>query len=76
MFSDPFLEYRANVWDTQIRVKSMVGDMPWRIDHGSKKFRLISLDDVSISSTTYVGDISHSKENSASSLHKYTEVLI
>jgi len=23
MFSDPFLEYRANVWDTQIRVKSM-----------------------------------------------------
>ena len=44
MFSDPFLEYRANVWDTQIRVKSMVGDISWRIDHGSEKFRLISLD--------------------------------
>jgi hypothetical protein len=23
----------------------MVGDIPWRIDHGSEKFRLISLDD-------------------------------
>jgi hypothetical protein len=45
MCSDPFLEYRANVWDTQIPVKSMVGDIPWRIDHGSEKFRLISLDD-------------------------------
>ena len=43
MFSDPFLEYRANVWDTQIRVKSMIGDIPWRIDHGSEKFRLINL---------------------------------
>jgi len=40
MFSDPFLEYRANAWDTQIRVKSMVGDIPWRIVHGSEKFRL------------------------------------
>ena len=49
MFSDPFLEYRANVWDTQIRVKSMVGDIPWRIDHGSEKFGLISLDDRYIS---------------------------
>ena len=49
MLSEPFLEYRANVWDTQIRVKSMVGDIPWRIDHGSEKFRLISLDDLYIS---------------------------
>jgi len=39
MLSDPFLEYLANVWDTQIRVKSMVGDIPWSIDHGSEKFR-------------------------------------
>ena len=45
MFSNPFLEFRAKVWDTQIRVKSMVGDIPWRIDHGSEKFRFISLDD-------------------------------
>ena len=45
MFSDPFQEYSANVWDMQIRVKSMVGDIPWSIDHGSEKFRLISLDD-------------------------------
>jgi len=49
MCSDPFLEYRANVWDTRIRVKSMVGDIPWCIDHGSEKFSLISLDDRCIS---------------------------
>jgi len=45
MFSDPFLENRANVWDMQILVKSTVRDIPWRIDHGSEKFRLMSLDD-------------------------------
>jgi hypothetical protein len=45
MLSDPFLEYRANIRDTQIRVESTVGDIPWRIDHGSEKFRLITLDD-------------------------------
>jgi len=49
MFSDPFLEYRANVWDMQICVKNMVGDIPWRIDHSSEKFRLISLGDCYIS---------------------------
>jgi hypothetical protein len=47
MFGDPFLEYRANIRDTQIRVKSVVGDIPWRIEHGSK-FRLITLDDLYI----------------------------
>jgi hypothetical protein len=45
MFGDPFLEYRANIRDTQIRVKSMVRDIPWRIGHGSEKFRLIALSD-------------------------------
>jgi hypothetical protein len=45
MLSDSFLEYHANIRDTQIRVKSMVGDIPWRIDHVSEKFRLITLDD-------------------------------
>jgi hypothetical protein len=45
MLSVPFLEYRANIRDTEIRVKSMVGDITWRIDHGSEKFRLIKLDD-------------------------------
>jgi hypothetical protein len=45
MFGDPFLEYRANIRDTQIRVKSMVGNIPWRIGHGSEKFRLIALND-------------------------------
>ena len=49
MFSDPFLEYLANVWDTQIRVKSTVGGIPWRINHGSEKFRLTSLDNRYIS---------------------------
>jgi hypothetical protein len=44
MFGDPFLEYRANIRDTQIRVKSMVRDIPWRIGHGSEKFRLMMLD--------------------------------
>ena len=32
MLSGPFLEYLANVWDTQIRVKSTVGGIPWRIN--------------------------------------------
>jgi hypothetical protein len=45
MLSHPFLDNRANIWDTQIRVKRMVGDIPWRIDHGSEEFRWISLDD-------------------------------
>jgi hypothetical protein len=45
MLRDPFLEYRAIIRDTQIRVKSVVGEIPWRIDHGSEKFRLITLDD-------------------------------
>jgi hypothetical protein len=45
MPSDPFLEYHANMRDTQIRVESMVGDIPWCIDYGSEKFRLITLDD-------------------------------
>jgi hypothetical protein len=45
MFGDPFLEYRANIRDTQIRVKSMVRDIPWRIGNGSEKFRLIALND-------------------------------
>jgi hypothetical protein len=45
MFSNPFLEYHANIRDTQIRVKSMVGDIPWRVDHDSEEFRLITLDD-------------------------------
>jgi hypothetical protein len=45
MFGDPLLENRANTRDTQIRVKSMVGDIPWRIGHGSEKFRLIALYD-------------------------------
>jgi hypothetical protein len=45
MFGDPFLEYRANIRDTQIRVKNMVRDIPWRIGHGSEKFGLITLDD-------------------------------
>jgi hypothetical protein len=45
MFSDPFLEYRAKIRDTQICVESMVGDIPWCIDHGSEKFRLITFDD-------------------------------
>jgi len=26
-------------------MKSMIGDIPWLIGHGSEKFRLISLDD-------------------------------
>jgi hypothetical protein len=42
MLSDPFLDYRANIRDTQIRVKSMVGDIPRCIDHGSEEFRLIT----------------------------------
>ena len=49
MFSDPFLEYHVNVWDTQTRVKIMVGDIPWRIDRDSEKCRWISLDDCYIS---------------------------
>jgi hypothetical protein len=48
MLSNPFLEYRANIPDTQKRVKSVVGDIPWRIDHGSKKFRFITLDNLYI----------------------------
>jgi hypothetical protein len=43
MFGDPFLEYRANIRDTQIRVKSMVGDITWRIGHDSEKFRLVKV---------------------------------
>jgi hypothetical protein len=45
MLSDHFLDYSANIRDTQIHVESKVGDIPWRIDHGSEKFRLITLDD-------------------------------
>jgi hypothetical protein len=45
MLSNPFLEYHVNIRDTQIRVKNVVGDIPWRIDHGSEKFILITLDD-------------------------------
>jgi hypothetical protein len=45
MFGDPFLEYGANIRDTQIRVKSMVGDIPWHTYHGSEEFRLITLAD-------------------------------
>jgi hypothetical protein len=45
MFGDPFLEYRAKMRDTQIRVKSMVREVPWRFGHGSEKFRLIALND-------------------------------
>ena len=26
-------------------MESMIGDIPWRIGHGSEEFRLISLDD-------------------------------
>jgi hypothetical protein len=48
MFGDPSLEYRANIRDTHIRVKSMVSDIPWRIGHGSEKFRLIALNDRSV----------------------------
>jgi hypothetical protein len=32
MRSDPLLDYRANIRGTQIRVESMVGDIPWPID--------------------------------------------
>jgi hypothetical protein len=48
MFSDPFLEYRANVRETQTRAKIVVEDIPWHIAHGSEKFRLITLDDRNI----------------------------
>jgi hypothetical protein len=45
MFGDRFMEYRANIRGTQIRVKSIVRDIPWSIGHGSEKFRLIALND-------------------------------
>jgi hypothetical protein len=31
MFSNPFLEYGANIRDTQIPVESMVGDIPYQL---------------------------------------------
>jgi hypothetical protein len=50
----PFSENHVNVWDAEVEMESMIGDVPWGVGHGSEKFRLVSLNDsyVGLSSTS------------------------
>jgi hypothetical protein len=41
MGSCPFLENHINVWDAEVEVESMIGDVSWGIGHRSEKFRLV-----------------------------------
>ena len=52
--SSPFSENHVNVWDAEVEMESMIGDVPWGICHRSEKFRLVSLNDsyVGLSSTS------------------------
>ena len=43
--SSPFLEDRVDVWDVEVEVESMVGDVPWGVGYRSEKLGLVSLDD-------------------------------
>ena len=54
MSSCPFPEYRADVRDVQVRMRGLIGDIPWCIGYSFEKFGLISLDDsyVGLSSTS------------------------
>ena len=45
MGSCPFSENHVNVWDAEVEMESMIGDVPWGIGHRSEKFRLVSLND-------------------------------
>jgi hypothetical protein len=53
MGSCPFSENHVNVWDAEVEMESMIGDVPWDIGHSSEKFRLVSFNDsyVGLSST-------------------------
>jgi len=54
MGSYPFSENHVNVWDAEVEMESMIGDIPWGNGHRSEKFRLVSLNDsyVGLSSTS------------------------
>ena len=54
MGSCPFSENHVNVWDAEVEMESMIGDVSWGIGHRSEKFRLVSLNDsyVGLSSTS------------------------
>jgi hypothetical protein len=39
----PFSENHVNVWDAEVEMESMIGDVPWGVCHISEKFRLVSL---------------------------------
>jgi hypothetical protein len=54
MGSCPFSENHVNVWDAEVEVESLNGDVPWDIGHRAEKFRLVSLNDsyVGLSSTS------------------------
>jgi hypothetical protein len=45
MGSSPFSENHVNVWDAEVEVESMIGDIPWGSGHRSEKLRLVSLND-------------------------------
>ena len=45
MGSCPFLEDRVDVWDVEVEVESIVGDVHWGVGYRSEKFGLVSLDD-------------------------------
>ena len=49
MGSCPFSENHVNVWDAEVEMESMIGDVPWDVGHRSEMFRLVSLND------SYVG---------------------
>ena len=54
MGSCPFSENHVNVWDAEVGVESMIGDVPWGIGHRSEKFSLVKLNNsyVGLSSTS------------------------
>jgi hypothetical protein len=56
MGSCPFWEKHVNVWDAEVEMESMIGDVQWGTGHRSEKFRLVSLND------NYIGLISASPQ--------------
>jgi hypothetical protein len=46
MGSCPFSENHVNVWDAEVEMESVIGDVPWGVGHRSEKFRLVSLNDI------------------------------
>jgi hypothetical protein len=54
MGSCPFPKKRPDVWDVQVGMEGLIGDIPWGIGYSSEEFGLVSLDDsyVGLSSTS------------------------